>query len=142
MTEGLRAGDRMVERPDETTIRYSITGPSEGSTLVLIHGWGCERRYFDDLVAQLPADLRVVAVDLAEHGDSRSSRTVWTMEEFARDVDAVLSAESITRCVVVGHSLGGRGGRRSRSPAARRRHPRRGSRRLALSRAVSRDGRQ
>ncbi len=31
MTEGLRAGDRMVERPDETTIRYSITGPSEGS---------------------------------------------------------------------------------------------------------------
>lgn len=107
MTEGLRAGDRMVERPDETTIRYSITGPSEGSTLVLIHGWGCERRYFDDLVAQLPADLRVVAVDLAEHGDSRSSRTVWTMDEFARDVDAVLSAESITRCVVVGHSLGG-----------------------------------
>lgn len=141
MTEGLRAGDRMVERPDETTIRYSITGPSEGSTLVLIHGWGCERRYFDDLVAQLPADLRVVAVDLAEHGDSRSSRTVWTMEEFARDVDAVLSAESITRCVVVGHSLGARWPSKSVA-SCRRRHPRRGSRRLALSRAVSRDGRQ
>jgi pimeloyl-ACP methyl ester carboxylesterase len=107
MAKGLPAGDRMVERPEETTIRYSVTGPPEGPTLVLIHGWGCKRAYFDDVVSHLPAGLRAVAVDLAEHGDSRSRRTTWTMEEFARDVAAVLSAESITQCVVVGHSLGG-----------------------------------
>jgi pimeloyl-ACP methyl ester carboxylesterase len=107
MGNAVQCADRMVERPEETTIRYSITGSEDGPPLVLIHGWGCARSYFDDVVGHLPAELRVIAVDLAEHGDSRSSRTVWTMEEFAGDVAAVLSAESITRCVVVGHSLGG-----------------------------------
>jgi pimeloyl-ACP methyl ester carboxylesterase len=31
----------------------------------------------------------------------------WTMEEFGRDVAAVLEAESVTKAVVAGHSLGG-----------------------------------
>ncbi|WP_329073935.1 alpha/beta hydrolase [Streptomyces niveus] len=53
------------------------------------------------------ADVRVIAVDLAEHGESRSTRNVWTIEEFGRDVAAVLEAESIETAVVAGHSLGG-----------------------------------
>ncbi|GGJ65985.1 alpha/beta hydrolase [Streptomyces brasiliensis] len=55
----------------------------------------------------LPEHYRVLAIDLAEHGDSRSTREVWTMEEFARDVAAVLEAESVNSSVVAGHSLGG-----------------------------------
>ncbi|MEV8332265.1 alpha/beta hydrolase [Streptomyces niveus] len=53
------------------------------------------------------ADVRVIAVDLAERGESRSTRNVWTIEEFGRDVAAVLEAESIETAVVAGHSLGG-----------------------------------
>src|SRR5690606_37538901 len=49
----------------------------------------------------------VLAIDLAEHGESRSAREAWTMEEFARDVAAVLDAESVDEVVVAGHSLGG-----------------------------------
>ena len=49
----------------------------------------------------------MLAIDLAEHGDSRTGRDVWTIEEFARDVAAVLAAESVGSCVVAGHSLGG-----------------------------------
>jgi pimeloyl-ACP methyl ester carboxylesterase len=55
----------------------------------------------------LPGNYRVLAIDLAEHGESRSTRGVWTMEEFARDVAAVLEAESVNTAVVAGHSLGG-----------------------------------
>lgn len=103
--------DREVRRAHDTTIRYTVSGPDggpdRGPTLVLIHGWGCDRTDFAAITRALPGDCRVLAVDLAEHGESRSARDVWTMEEFARDVAAVLEAESVRDCVVAGHSLGG-----------------------------------
>ncbi|HLU56725.1 MAG TPA: alpha/beta fold hydrolase [Pseudonocardia sp.] len=101
------ATNREVRRPHDTTIRYTISGPAGGPVLALVHGWGCNRTDFDAVTDHLPSHLRVLAVDLAEHGESRSARDVWTMEEFARDVAAVLDAESVESCVVAGHSLGG-----------------------------------
>jgi pimeloyl-ACP methyl ester carboxylesterase len=96
-----------IQRSDHTTIRYTASGPAAGPTLVLIHGWACNRNDFDAVTDHLPEDHRILAIDLAEHGESRSTRDVWTMEEFARDVAAVLEAESVTTAVVAGHSLGG-----------------------------------
>lgn len=98
---------REVQRLNDTTIRYTISGPAHGPTLVLIHGWACNRNDFDAVTGFLPDDYRVLAIDLAEHGESRSTRDTWTMEEFARDVEAVLEAEAVDSCAVVGHSLGG-----------------------------------
>ncbi|MFD6334820.1 alpha/beta fold hydrolase [Streptomyces niveus] len=96
-----------VQREDHTAIRYTVSGPASGTTLALIHGWGLNRTDFDAIADHLPDDVRVIAVDLAEHGESRSTRNVWTIEEFGRDVAAVLEAESIDTAVVAGHSLGG-----------------------------------
>lgn len=108
MTTTSRAKTNLeIQRSDHTTIRYTASGPTAGPTLVLIHGWACSRSDFDAVTDHLPEDYRVLAIDLAEHGESRSTRDVWTMEEFARDVAAVLQAESVTTAVVAGHSLGG-----------------------------------
>jgi pimeloyl-ACP methyl ester carboxylesterase len=96
-----------VQRGDHTTIRYTVSGPATGPTLTLIHGWGCSRNDFDAVTDHLPDTYRVLAIDLAEHGESRSTRDDWTIEEFARDVAAVLEAESVDTTVVAGHSLGG-----------------------------------
>ncbi|WP_241844834.1 alpha/beta fold hydrolase [Streptomyces silvensis] len=98
---------REVRRQDHTTIRYTAGGPADGPALALVHGWGCDRGDFDAVTDHLPDTHRVLAIDLAEHGESRSTRDVWTMEEFARDVAAVLEAESVDTAVVAGHSLGG-----------------------------------
>ncbi|MFB8003193.1 alpha/beta fold hydrolase [Nocardia sp. NPDC056000] len=98
---------REVQRSEHTTIRYTASGPVTGPTLALIHGWGCARSDFDAVTDHLPENYRVLAIDLAEHGESRSTRTEWTMAEFARDVAAVLEAESVDSAVVAGHSLGG-----------------------------------
>ncbi|WP_030910030.1 alpha/beta fold hydrolase [Streptomyces sp. NRRL F-5126] len=96
-----------VQRAGHTTIRYTATGPGTGPALVLIHGWGLNRGDFDAITDHLPAGRRVLAIDLAEHGESRSTRDVWTIEEFARDVAAVLEAEAVDTAIVAGHSLGG-----------------------------------
>lgn len=98
---------REVQRGNDTTIRYTVSGPESGPTLAFIHGWGCNRTDFDEITRLLPGDVRVLAIDLAEHGESRSTRDVWTIREFAHDVQAVLEAESAENTVVVGHSLGG-----------------------------------
>ncbi|MFD2416450.1 alpha/beta fold hydrolase [Amycolatopsis pigmentata] len=98
---------REVRRADDTAIRYTVSGPATGPTVVLVHGWACNRKDYDVVTTFLPGEIRVIAVDLAEHGESRSARDVWTIEEFARDVVAVLDAESVRQCVVAGHSLGG-----------------------------------
>ncbi|MFH8470813.1 alpha/beta fold hydrolase [Streptomyces sp. NPDC017991] len=99
--------NREIQRANDTTIRYTISGPADGPTVACIHGWGCNRTDFDAITGFLPEHYRVLTIDLAEHGESRSTRDVWTMEEFARDVTAVLEAESVDNCVVAGHSLGG-----------------------------------
>lgn len=98
---------RTVSRTGETSISYTVSGPGDGPVWVYVHGWGCRRTDFTPVAAFLPAGHRVVAVDLPGHGDSTSARTDWTVEEFARDVAAVLDAEAVQRCAVVGHSLGG-----------------------------------
>ncbi|MEV0119797.1 alpha/beta hydrolase [Streptomyces sp. NPDC050844] len=106
-TAGSRPSKNLVvQRSDHTTIRYTASGPAEGPALVLIHGWARDRGDFDTVTGHLPDDYRVLAVDLAEHGESRSTREVWTVQEFARDVAAVLEAESVTMADVAGHSLG------------------------------------
>ncbi|MEU6128237.1 alpha/beta hydrolase [Saccharopolyspora sp. NPDC047091] len=102
-----RIENREVQRPHDTTIRYAVTGPADGPVLVLLHGWGCDRTDFDGVIGFLPGHHRVLAIDLAEHGESRSARETFTIAEFARDVAAVLAAEAVESCIVAGHSMGG-----------------------------------
>ena len=50
---------------------------------------------------------RVVALDLAGHGASGKNREQWTLENFGRDVEAVMGRERLRRVILVGNSLGG-----------------------------------
>jgi pimeloyl-ACP methyl ester carboxylesterase len=99
---------RVTQRSDGTEIHYTVSGPGQaGVTVVLVHGWACRRSDFDEVTTSLPDTFRALAVDLAEHGDSRSAREDYSMAELARDVLAVCEAEEVRDAVVVGHSLGG-----------------------------------
>jgi pimeloyl-ACP methyl ester carboxylesterase len=50
---------------------------------------------------------RVVAVDLAGHGESGTGRESWTMPAFGGDVAAVVERLGLDDVVLVGHSMGG-----------------------------------
>src|SRR5205807_7796353 len=72
-----------VQRQGHTTIHYTVSGPADGPTVVIVHGWACSAKDYEPLTGFLPGGFRVIAVDLAEHGESRSSRDEWTIQEFA-----------------------------------------------------------
>jgi len=64
---------------DGTPISYEIFGVGE-PTLVFVHGWSCDARYWRAQVPVFSKKYRVVILDLAGHGHSGMSRTKYTME--------------------------------------------------------------
>lgn len=83
-------------------------GPS-GSTIVLVHGFGCDQGMWDLVVPLLVEHHRVVTLDLV--GAGRSDLTAYdevrhaSLSGYAEDVAAVLTELAFADCVVVGHSV-------------------------------------
>jgi pimeloyl-ACP methyl ester carboxylesterase len=51
-------------------------------------------------------NYRVIALDLIGHGNSDKPRTDYTMDYFAKSVEAVMNTAKVDKAVFVGHSLG------------------------------------
>lgn len=77
------------------------------SPLVFVHGWSCDRTYWNGQVGYFADRHQVVAVDLAGHGESGLGRPAWTMPEFGNDVVAVADQLGLSDMVLIGHSMGG-----------------------------------
>ncbi len=73
---------------DGTPISYEIFGKGE-PTLLFVHGWSCDARYWRAQVPVFSKKYRVVVLDLAGHGHSGMSRIKYTMGSFGEDVRAV-----------------------------------------------------
>ena len=95
----------VVPSADGTPISYEVHGEGE-PTLILVHGWSCDARYWYAQVAHFAARHRVVTVDLAGHGHSGTGREDYTTGSFGEDVRVVADAVSGDRFILVGHSMG------------------------------------
>ncbi|MFC2075916.1 alpha/beta fold hydrolase [candidate division KSB1 bacterium] len=95
-----------VPSADGVPIRYDLYGAGEPA-LVFVHGWCSHRAYWNEQVHHFADQYRVVALDLAGHGESGRGRRDWTMVAFGADVAAVIEAVAPERAVLVGHSMGG-----------------------------------
>lgn len=96
----------MVLSKDGTPISYEVYGTGE-PTLVFVHGWSCDSRYWRAQVTYFSQKHRVVVLDLAGHGHSGLERKRYTMKSFGEDVLAVTEAAGGKRVILVGHSMGG-----------------------------------
>ena len=92
--------------PDGVTIVYSAAGAGEPA-LVFVHGGLADRTFFEAQFEAFRDRYRVIALDLAGHGESGANRTKWGLPEFGGDVKAVVDAEELNRVVLFGNSLGG-----------------------------------
>jgi pimeloyl-ACP methyl ester carboxylesterase len=89
---------------DGTEIAYVAGGAGE-TTIVFVHGWTCDRSYWAAQLQAFTEDYRVIALDLAGHGESAVGRETYSMASFGADVAAVASGTGPV--VLVGHSMGG-----------------------------------
>ena len=91
---------------DGTTISYEVYGEGDLS-LVFVHGWSCDSRYWQKQVPTFSKKYKVVLVDLAGHGHSGTSRETYSMEAFGEDVRAVVEKTGSSNVILIGHSMGG-----------------------------------
>jgi pimeloyl-ACP methyl ester carboxylesterase len=91
---------------DGVPIHYDVAGLG-GPALVFVHGWSCDRTYWERQMEAFQSDHMVVAVDLAGHGDSGFERQTWSMEAFGSDVASVIEKLDLNEAILIGHSMGG-----------------------------------
>jgi len=91
---------------DGVELAYDAGGSGDTS-LLFVHGWCCSRRQWARTMDVFAENYRVVALDLAGHGDSEKGRETWDLPSFSRDVVAVIEGLDLDRVVLVGHSMGG-----------------------------------
>lgn len=75
--------------------------------VVLLHGYLESLLVWEDFVPLLYKQLRVVTLDLPGHGISIVTGEEHTMEFLADTVAEALRTLGISRCTLVGHSMGG-----------------------------------
>ena len=90
---------------DGNAIHYQVEGQGKPA-IIFIHGWCCDRSYWDAQLPYFAQKYIVVAIDLAGHGESGLDRKEWTMGAFGEDVVAVVNKVNLDQVVLVGHSMG------------------------------------
>ena len=76
------------------------------TAVVFVHGWACDLTVWRFQMAVLEQRARVLTLDLPGHGRSDKPVRAYTMEFFARAVNAVMEAAGVDQAVLVGHSMG------------------------------------
>jgi pimeloyl-ACP methyl ester carboxylesterase len=93
-----------------TVIGIQIHSSSHGTgskAVILVHGWTCDETTWDAQVAALSKQYRVLTLDLPGHGKSAPPKDgMFSMELFAKAVEAVRSEAKAEKVVLVGHSMG------------------------------------
>jgi pimeloyl-ACP methyl ester carboxylesterase len=91
---------------DGLKIHWSSAGKGP-NTVILVHGWTCDETTWRDQIPALSKSYRVVTLDLPGHGRSDSPKNgMFSMDLFARAVEAVRQDVKADRVVLVGHSMG------------------------------------
>lgn len=96
----------MIIQNDSTRINYVDQG-SGVDTLLFIHGWCINSGYWQEQIGHFSNTHRVVAIDLPGFGKSTSTRSEWTVKNYAQDVISLIDELTLRNVVLIGHSMGG-----------------------------------
>lgn len=84
---------------------YRVEGT--GEPVLLVHGFGEDGAVWDGIISALENKYRFIVPDLMGSGRSTGNTDGISMESMAEQLRLVLSNESIDRCKMIGHSMGG-----------------------------------
>jgi len=90
---------------DAMRVHYQDHGEGK-EAVVFIHGWSCNLKFWKANIQAFVNQSRVIAIDLPGHGESDKPQTTYSMELFARAIDAALTDAGVERVTLIGHSMG------------------------------------
>lgn len=91
----------------ELELCYFEWGNPEGPVIFLVHATGFHARCWDKVVAELPQDHRIIAVDMRGHGRSENKGSMLDWSVVAKDTRELVKHLGFTGAIGVGHSMGG-----------------------------------
>lgn len=91
----------------DLTVRMIEAGPTNGPSLLFIHGWPQSSRAFEPVMAELADSFRVAAIDLPGIGRSHGLPPSADKRSLARYVNEVIRASGLTDVTLTGHDVGG-----------------------------------
>ena len=91
----------------EVSSYYTLQGNKSTKAIVFLHGFLEDSSVWQSLAEKLSGEHQVLCIDLLGHGKTPVIAEVHTMELMAAAVRDVLQKEGVSRCSLVGHSMGG-----------------------------------
>lgn len=91
--------------PDGLSLPYLDQGQSPLPPLIFLHGITDSHRSFETVLAHLPSTLRALAPSQRGHGNA-SAPARYRLTDFASDLEHLMTALSLDKAVLVGHSMG------------------------------------
>lgn len=90
---------------DGAKVHYTDDGAGE-NVLLFVHGWSCDETFWAGQAATLGSKFHVITIDLPGHRQSDKTQVRYTMDLYARAIDAVLFEAKARSATLVGHSNG------------------------------------
>ena len=97
-----------LRRPDGSELHVEFYGPVDAPPIVLTHGWGLDGGEWNYLKQELAGEFRLIVWDEPGLGDStRPATRDYSLENLARNLEAVLALAGDQPAILLGHSIGG-----------------------------------
>jgi len=77
------------------------------TTLLFIHGWNIDKTYWENQADYFSKKYRVITLDLPGFGKSGKNRKNWTVDEYGKDITAILTKLALHNVILIGHSMSG-----------------------------------
>jgi pimeloyl-ACP methyl ester carboxylesterase len=95
-----------VTLPSGVRIPYVEQGDRRGTPVIMLHGYPDSSYAFTPMLPYLPPTIRAIAPTQRGWGEASRLNGDYSMDDYARDILALMDRLSIERAVVVGHSMG------------------------------------
>lgn len=100
-------GDSRYAGLDGFLIHYKSWGKADAPPVIMVHGFTLDMTLWHNQVPVLAKTHRVITLDSPGHGQSgRPGNVDYTMDLYARAVEAVAKDAGVSHAVLVGHSMG------------------------------------
>lgn len=92
----------------DINIHYTYTNNNCDKTIVYLHGWGQNIKMMEPIAKPFQKDVDTLILDLPGFGKSGEPKSVWSLEDYANMVHALIEKLKIKKTILIGHSFGGK----------------------------------